>query len=110
MPLNAIKEFPVVCSKLSLDAMLNFLKSVDQRLLEPIPNIETSIFFEYECEIHIVYKYNDHEISVCITSTYVIVHEKNNATMMYYGDGEELSVKERLFATVMDILNRIRGE
>lgn len=109
MPLDAIKEFPVVCSKLSVDTMLNVLKSVDYRLLEPIPDVETAIFFQYECEIHIVYKYNDHEISVCIASTYVIIHEKNNAIMMYEGDGEELSVKERLFNTIMSILNRFRG-
>lgn len=110
MPLDAIKEFPIVCNKLSVDTMLNVLKSVDHRLLEPIPDIETTIFFQYECEIHIVYKYNNHEVSVCIASTYVIIHEKNNSIMMYEGDGEKLSVKERLFSTIMDILNRYRGE
>lgn len=109
MPLDAIKEFPVVCSELSVDTMLNVLKSVDYRLLEPIPDVETSIFFQYECEIHIVYRLNGREVSVAIASTYIIVHSGNESVMMYEGDGEVECVRIRLFNTIMNILNQFKN-
>ena len=110
MPLHSINEFPAVYNKLSVDTMLNLLKSVDQRLLELIPEVNTSISVNYECEINIEYKYKDRKVSIFIASTYVIVHEESGSVMMYEGDGEKLNVKERLFSTIMDILNRFRGE
>lgn len=117
MPIDAVDEFPVVCRSLSVDTMRNFIKSIDQRLLEPIPDVSISISFNNECELQILYTYKGYgyddltkyEITVCVSSTYVIIYGNNGAIMMYDGDGEELGVKERVFSTVMDILNRFKS-
>ena len=80
------------------------MKYVDIRLLEPIDGIEISTFLHYGEELHIFYRGNDREISINITNNYVMVNADKQSTLMYDGDGEELSVKERLFGMIIDLI------
>ena len=98
-------EFPVVCNKIDHAMLLNMMKYVDIRLLEPMNGITVSIFLHYGEELHIFYRSTNKQISINITNNYIMVNADKNSTLMYDGDGEETPVKERLFDMVMDLIN-----
>ena len=97
-------EFPIVCGKINHSVLLNMMKYVDMRLLEPIDGIEIAAFLHYNEELHIFYRKDDKRISIYITNNYIMVNAEKQSTLMYEGDGEECSIKERLFGMVMDLI------
>ena len=97
-------EFPVVCSKIDHTMLLNMMKYVDIRLLQPITNVEISTFLHYGEELHIFYRANDKQFSVNIANNYVMVNVDKQCTLMYEGDESNITVKERLFSMVMNLI------
>ena len=63
-----------------------------------------SVFLHYGEELHIFYRSNDKQISVNISNNYVMLNAEKQSVLMYEGDGEECSIKERLFGMVMDLI------
>lgn len=96
---------PVKACRLDIESLQYMLKYVDYRLLDPIPEVTTRILFRYNREIVIFYECNNQSVSVIVTKKYIMVNNKNNSTMMYENDGDSVPVRERLFSTIMSLLN-----
>ena len=107
MSFREFEGFPIIHTKINKDVIINIIKYLDLRLLEEIPGVDTSIHIHNGCEFELRYNYDNKEISVIISSAYIMVNSSYGCTMMYENDGEEIPVRNRLFNTVMSLINTI---
>lgn len=86
----------------------NFIKCVDDRLLDSSFDVKININILINEDIQIIYHgYRNNDITILVTDRYITVNYKNDTCLMYDGDESGLSVKERLFNLVIELLGEI---